>query len=88
MLGERSNELAASIAGLGVIYFIARWIGLWLFPVSEHLAAPLMLTEGQRRQGRLLSNLLGFFVGALKSCSTISGEKARPLPQCRCCPFP
>ncbi|NBB96834.1 MAG: DUF3772 domain-containing protein [Alphaproteobacteria bacterium] len=88
MLGERGNDLATSIAGLGVIYFIARWIGLWLFPVSENLAAPLMLTEGQRRQGRLLSNLLGFFVGVLDVALDYIGAPSAPAAAVSVLSFP
>ncbi|SUZ30938.1 putative MscS family protein.1 [Roseibaca ekhonensis] len=63
MLGERGSELAVAIATAGIVYFIARWIGLWLFPSAGNLYSPLLLTEGQRTQGRVLVNLLGFFVG-------------------------
>jgi small-conductance mechanosensitive channel len=63
MLGVRGDALAYSIALLGVIYFIARWVGQWLFPTSGDLRAPLMLTDGERRQGRVFVNLLGLFMG-------------------------
>ena len=63
MLGTSSLALADAIAKLGVVYFIARWLGYWLFPGSEDLHAPLMLTQGQRRQGRVLINILGLLVG-------------------------
>ncbi|MCC1480681.1 DUF3772 domain-containing protein [Roseibaca sp. Y0-43] len=63
MLGVRGDELARGVAVMGVIYFIARWVGQWLFPASADLRAPLMLTDGQRRQGRVFVNLLGLFMG-------------------------
>lgn len=63
LLGERGGALAEAIAGMGIIYFIARWIGLWLFPASDNLYSPLLLSDGQRTQGRVLVNLLGLFVG-------------------------
>lgn len=63
MLGVRGVALALDIAWMGIIYFIARWIGLWLFPASADLRSPLLLTDGERRQGRVFVNLLGFFVG-------------------------
>lgn len=63
MLGARGSELAQAITSMGIVYFIARWIGHWLFPSSADLRSPLMLTEGQRRQGRVFVNFLGFFAG-------------------------
>ena len=54
LLGERGGALAEGIGRLGIIYFIARWIGLWLFPSSETLYSPLLLSDGQRTQGRVL----------------------------------
>ena len=63
LLAERGGAMAEAIAALGIIYFTARWIGLWLFPASGHLYSPLLLTDGQRTQGRVLVNLLGLFTG-------------------------
>ncbi|MBN2761205.1 MAG: mechanosensitive ion channel family protein [Rhodobacteraceae bacterium] len=63
MMGQRGDALAFAIAQMGIIYFIARWIGLWLFPASADLRSPLLLTDGERRQGRVFVNLLGLFVG-------------------------
>lgn len=78
MLGARSGDLVSAIAGLGVIYFIARWIGSWLFPASDQFHAPLMLNESQRRQGRVLSNFLGFFVGAFQVSVDYIGDDSAP----------
>lgn len=79
MLGARGGDLAAAIALMGILYFAARWIGSWLFAAGADLRAPLMLSDGQRRQGRVLSNLLGLLIGIFSVVYIYVGdENAEP----------
>ncbi|CUX81195.1 MAG: small conductance mechanosensitive ion channel [Roseibaca calidilacus] len=88
LLGERGSAIAESIAGLGIIYFIARWIGLWLFPSSGSLYSPLLLTDGQRTQGRVLVNLLGLFSGLYEVALAALGNERAPAAAVSVIAFP
>ncbi len=76
MLGARSGAVAGALAFAGLAYFVARWVGLWLFPVSDAATTPLMLPEASRRQGRLLANFLGLMIGLYAVVEAFLGNAA------------
>lgn len=88
LLGERGGAVAEALAGLGILYFTARWIGLWLFPASGQLYSPLLLTEGQRTQGRVLVNLLGLLGGLHDVALSLIGEDRAPAASVSVLVFP
>ena len=71
LTGEIGASLGTALVQAGIGYFTARWAGRQLFPVHESQRAPLQLPAPRRREGRLMSNLAGLFLGLNVIVNTI-----------------
>ncbi len=63
MLGTIGQAVNGALFMAGVGYFTARWAGRQIFPVNENGHTPLRLPEARRREGRVMANLVGLFLG-------------------------
>jgi len=63
LTGEIGAALASALVQAGIGYFTARWAGRQMFPVHDSRRAPLHLPTPRRREGRLMANLAGLFIG-------------------------
>jgi len=77
LTGEIGADLGTALVQAGIGYFTARWAGRQLFPVHESKRAPLQLPAPRRREGRLMANLAGLFIGL----NVILGTLFDPLRQ-------
>ncbi|MBT9383663.1 DUF3772 domain-containing protein [Pseudooceanicola sp. CBS1P-1] len=59
LMSSRVQALAQTVPFIGLLLFTARWVGGYIFPVADGSNAPLELTIGQRREGRVYANVLG-----------------------------
>ncbi len=68
LFGDIGSALTGALVYAGLAYFTARWAGRQMFPIRESTHAVLLLPASRRREGRLMSNLVGlalaiFFIG-------------------------
>lgn len=63
LFGEIGSALTGAMVFAGLGYFTARWAGRQMFPVHESTDSPLKLPAPRRREGRLMANLVGLFLG-------------------------
>ncbi len=63
LFGEIGSALTGAMVFAGLGYFTARWAGRQMFPVYESTDSPLKLPPPRRREGRLMANLVGLFLG-------------------------
>lgn len=63
LTGEIGAALGTALVQAGLGYFTSRWAGRQLFPLHESRRAPLQLPAPRRREGRLMANLAGLFIG-------------------------
>ena len=63
MLGPIGLAVNGALMMAGIGYFTARWAGRQIFPVNENAHTPLRLPDARRREGRVMANLVGLFLG-------------------------
>ncbi len=63
LIGVRGDIALSAFVALGVVFFVARWLGSRIFPKSEYIVLPLNLKPPQRQKGRLFSASLGVLLG-------------------------
>ena len=63
LLGARGETMVSALTGAGFLIFGTRWLGDFVFPVSERSGLMLALTPAQRREGRVYANVLGLLLG-------------------------
>ena len=68
LFGDIGSALTGAMVYAGIGYFTARWAGRQMFPIRESSVSLLRLPAPRRREGRLMSNLVGlslaiFFIG-------------------------
>ena len=71
LTGEIGAALGTALVQAGLGYFTSRWAGRQLFPLHESRRAPLQLPAPRRREGRLMANLAGLFIGLNVIISTL-----------------
>lgn len=59
LFGDIGSALTGAMVYAGLAYFTARWAGRQMFPIRESTHAVLQLPAPRRREGRLMSNLVG-----------------------------
>ncbi|MFN4057385.1 MAG: DUF3772 domain-containing protein [Roseinatronobacter sp.] len=64
LLGPVAQEVNAALTAAGLGYFTARWAGRQVFPLTDMARSPLRLPDARRREGRVMSNLVGIFLAA------------------------
>ncbi len=82
IVGLRTDLVLSSILVIGMIFFVARWLGLRAFPKIPDQFAPLQLDAVQRRAGRLYSGALGLALGVnllLEDIASYEGWDAATL---------
>ena len=72
LLGPTGRAAAVGINLAIFAYAAARWLGRRLFPVRDGTTSPLPLDDAARREGRVLSQMLGFSVGLLLLFESLS----------------
>ena len=60
MTGPTIAAITGQLMAAGAAFFVARWLSGFVFPISRQIDVPLILSEGERRQGRRLALILGF----------------------------
>ena len=63
MLGTIGQAVNGALFMAGIGYFTARWAGRQIFPELDTAHTPLRLPEARRREGRVMANLAGLFLG-------------------------
>jgi len=63
LIGVRGDIALSAFVALGVVFFVARWLGSRIFPKSEYITLPLNLKPPQRQKGRFFSAALGLLLG-------------------------
>jgi potassium-dependent mechanosensitive channel len=63
MLGPIGQAVNGALFMASIGYFTARWAGRQNFPVNENAHTPLRLPDARRREGRVMANLVGLFLG-------------------------
>ncbi|PJE25741.1 Small-conductance mechanosensitive channel [Pseudooceanicola antarcticus] len=63
LLGTRGETMISALPGAGFMIFATRWLGDFVFPVSERSGLMLALSQSQRREGRVYANVLGLLLG-------------------------
>ena len=65
LLGPTGRSLAVGINVAIFAYASARWLGGRLFPEGGSRSTPLILSDGERAEGRFLAQVLGLLTGLL-----------------------
>ena len=63
MIGLRGSVLVSALPQAGVAFFVARWLGVRMFPRTHTVDPYLNLTPDQRAEGRWFSAGLGLAIG-------------------------
>ncbi|MBR9766091.1 MAG: mechanosensitive ion channel family protein [Rhodobacteraceae bacterium] len=63
LLGERGEAFLGTLPAAGFLIFATRWLGDFVFPVSQRSGLMLSLSQAQRREGRVYANVLGLLLG-------------------------
>ncbi|MEL7099111.1 MAG: DUF3772 domain-containing protein [Pseudomonadota bacterium] len=64
LYGPRGALVLDTLIPMGVMVFVARWVGSRIFPVEEGVTPPLNLAIERRREGRLYATLLAVIFAA------------------------
>jgi len=62
LVGPRTEVLLTALPAAALSFFIARWVGGRMFPVTDVIDPPLDLNRQQRREGRFHSTALGLIL--------------------------
>ncbi|NIZ08682.1 DUF3772 domain-containing protein [Pseudooceanicola sp. HF7] len=65
LFGAEGNALLHSLPAVGVLLYTARWLGHYVFPVSDNVDASVYLSTTQRREGRVYLITYGALMGIL-----------------------